>query len=81
MKTRCVMQHLEILGKHKTVGNIVVVKVYGEGKFNITAGTEKYILNDTLKHHNRRTYWKMITSLLLQNGDKKSLENNILNKL
>ncbi|XP_065206151.1 uncharacterized protein LOC135835692 [Planococcus citri] len=37
LKTRIVIPRLEIIGNHKTTGNIMVVKVYGQGKFNITA--------------------------------------------
>lgn len=45
LKSRSLFQHFEMLGTHKTNGNIMVVKVRGAGKFNITAGIENvYIL-------------------------------------
>lgn len=40
LKSRSVISRLEILGTHKTNGNIMVVKVQGDGKFNIIAGIE-----------------------------------------
>ncbi|KAK7598068.1 hypothetical protein V9T40_006303 [Parthenolecanium corni] len=43
MNSRSVFRRLEIVGLHKSVGSIMVVKVSGEGKFNITAAsTESY---------------------------------------
>lgn len=39
LRSRSNLQHLEIHGIHKTNGSIMVVRVRGAGKFNITAGT------------------------------------------
>lgn len=44
LKSRSIIPRLEILGTHKTSGNIMVVKVQGDGKFNITAGIENIFL-------------------------------------
>lgn len=38
MKSRSQFRRLEIVGTHKSSGSIMVVKVSGEGRFNITAG-------------------------------------------